>query len=112
MIFGQGQGEEATANSLLPDHGDAGDERYPTAEAYRFHDDDDDGEISFMGKRAVKRSRRLRAHGWRSRRLKSAASGRHAVRQNKTMGHCCKQQLQAEERRNEQFTNGNQAAAL
>ena len=54
MIFGQGQGGEATANSLLPDHGDAGDERYPTAEAYRFHDDDDDGEISFMGKRAVK----------------------------------------------------------
>ena len=79
MIFGQGQGEEATANSLLPDHGDAGDERYPTAEAYRFHDDDDDGEISFMGKRAVKRSRRLRAHGWRNRRLKSAAITSHAV---------------------------------
>ena len=40
MIFGQVQGGEATANSLLPDHGDADDERYPTAEAYRFHDDD------------------------------------------------------------------------
>ena len=41
----------------------------------------------FIGKRAVKRSRRPRSHGSRSRRLKSAA------------GHCCKQQLQAEERR-------------
>ena len=45
-------------------------------------DDDDDGEIYFIGKRAVKRSRRPPSHGSRSRRLKSAASASHAVRQN------------------------------
>ena len=44
-------------------------------------DDDDDGETFVVGKRAVKRSRRPRSHGSRSRRLKSAASASHAVRQ-------------------------------
>ena len=45
-------------------------------------DDDDDGEIYFIGQRGVKRSRCLHLHGSRSRRLKSAASGRQAVRPN------------------------------
>ena len=36
--------------------------------------DDDDGGINVIGKRVVKRSRRPRSHGSRSRRLKSAAN--------------------------------------
>ena len=47
-----------------------------------YDDDDDDGAIYFIGKRALKRSRRPRSHGSRSRRLKSAASASHAVGQN------------------------------
>ena len=39
-------------------------------------------EFILLGKRAVKRSRRPRSHGSRSRRLKSAASASHAVGQN------------------------------
>ena len=42
--------------------------------------DDDDGEISFICHRAVKRPNRPRSLGSRSRRLKSAASASHAVR--------------------------------
>ena len=55
-----------------------------THEAYRLHDDDDDddGEIYFIGQRGVKRSCCLHSHGSRSRRLKSAASGKQAVRPN------------------------------
>ena len=59
-------------------------ERCPTAEAYRLHDDDedDDGESSFIGQRAVKRSRRPHWHGSRSLLLKSAATGRQTVLAN------------------------------
>ena len=39
-------------------------------------------QLFLLGKRAVKRSRRPRSHGSRSRRLKSAASASHSVRQN------------------------------
>ena len=48
-------------------------ERCPTAEAYRLHDDDDDGHIYFVGTHVVKRCLRPRSHGSGSRRLKSAA---------------------------------------
>ena len=59
-------------------------ERCLTAEVYRWHDDedDDDGENYFIGQRGVKRSRRPHSHGSRSRRLKSAATGRQTVRPN------------------------------
>ena len=58
------------------------DERCPTAEAYRLHDDGDYDDDYFIGTRCVKRFPCPRSHGWRSRRLKSAASGRQPVRQN------------------------------
>ena len=63
-------------------------------------DDDDDGEVYFSGKRSVKRSRCPRSHGWRSRRLKSAASVRQAGQCVQTFGHCWKRPLKAKERRN------------
>ena len=39
-------------------------------------------QLFLLGRRAVKRSPRPRSHGSRSRRLKSAASASHAMRQN------------------------------
>ena len=48
-------------------------ERCPTVEAYRLHDDDDDGDIYFVGTHVVKRCLRPRSHGSGSRRLNSAA---------------------------------------
>ena len=39
-------------------------------DAYRLHDDDDDGQIYFIGRCAVKHSCRPQSHGSRSRRLK------------------------------------------